>query len=144
MILILTVEKYALRNFIFQWISIKNKWSMYWTNVQEIVTTDPKYNPLEALIYGDIKYFTGDREKNTAPSLKVKYGSISIVEKNTAPSSKAKNTAPSCNVKNTVPSSEVKNWKNTAPSSKAKSTALSCKVKHTGPSSKVRNMDPSP
>ena len=49
-----------------------SKWAITlnydWTNVQEIVTTDPKYNPLEALIYGDIKYFTGDREKNSAPS----------------------------------------------------------------------------
>jgi hypothetical protein len=49
-----------------------SKWAITlnydWTNVQEIVTTDPKYNPLEALVYGDIKYFTGDREKNSAPS----------------------------------------------------------------------------
>ena len=49
-----------------------SKWAITlnydWTNVQEIVTTDPKYNPLEALIYGDIKYFTGDRDENIAPS----------------------------------------------------------------------------
>ena len=29
---------------------------------------DPYYNPLEALIYGDIKYFTGNRKNTNAPS----------------------------------------------------------------------------
>ena len=29
---------------------------------------DPYYNPLEALIYGDIKYFTGNRKNTDAPS----------------------------------------------------------------------------
>ena len=39
-----------------------------WTNVQEIVTLDPNYNPLVALIYGDIEYFKGNRDKNSPPS----------------------------------------------------------------------------
>ena len=38
-----------------------------WTNVQEIITIDPKYNPLEAFIYGDLKYFKGQRNDNNPP-----------------------------------------------------------------------------
>ena len=49
-----------------------SKWAITlnydWTNVQEIVTLDPNYNPLEALIYGDIEYFKGNRDKNSPPS----------------------------------------------------------------------------
>lgn len=30
-------------------------------------TTDPFYNPLEALVYGDFKYFTGERKKTPTP-----------------------------------------------------------------------------
>ena len=49
-----------------------SKWAITlnydWTNVQEIVTLDPNYNPLEALIYGDIEYFKGNRDKNRPPS----------------------------------------------------------------------------
>ena len=49
-----------------------SKWALTlnydWTNVQEIVTVDPKYNPLEALVYGDIKYFTGERNRKVSPS----------------------------------------------------------------------------
>ena len=32
------------------------------------VPIDPYYNPLEALIYGDLKYFTGDRDNIDPPS----------------------------------------------------------------------------
>ena len=38
------------------------------TNVQDVPETDPKYNPLEALIYGDIDFFTGKRNKNDPPA----------------------------------------------------------------------------
>ena len=37
------------------------------TNVQDVPLNDPKYNPLEALIYGDIDYFTGKRDKDNPP-----------------------------------------------------------------------------
>jgi len=30
-------------------------------------TVDPYYNPLEALIFGDLKYFTGKRNKVDPP-----------------------------------------------------------------------------
>jgi hypothetical protein len=49
-----------------------SKWALTlnydWTNVQEIVTSDPNYNPLEALIYGDSKYFLGERDIGNPPS----------------------------------------------------------------------------
>ena len=49
-----------------------SKWAVTlnydWTNVQDIVTFDPKYNPLEAFVYGDGKYFRGDRDKRNPPS----------------------------------------------------------------------------
>ena len=38
------------------------------TNVQDVPLNDPKYNPLEALIYGDIDYFTGKRDKDSPPA----------------------------------------------------------------------------
>jgi hypothetical protein len=48
-----------------------SKWAVTlnydWTNVQDIVTVDPNYNPLEALIYGDSKYFKGERDKSNPP-----------------------------------------------------------------------------
>jgi hypothetical protein len=48
-----------------------SKWALTlnydWTNVQEIITIDPKYNPLEAFIYGDVKYFKGQRNDNNPP-----------------------------------------------------------------------------
>ncbi|MCH2650832.1 MAG: DUF6029 family protein, partial [Candidatus Marinimicrobia bacterium] len=48
-------------------ISKAPKWSftisLDWTNATEARgPIDPYYNPLEALIYGDLKYFTGDRD----------------------------------------------------------------------------------
>ena len=49
-----------------------SKWALTlnydWTNVQEIVTIDPNYNPLEALLYGDGKYFSGKRGRYDPPS----------------------------------------------------------------------------
>ena len=49
-----------------------SKWALTlnydWTNVQEIVTIDPNYNPLEALLYGDGKYFSGKRGRYNPPS----------------------------------------------------------------------------
>ena len=49
-----------------------SKWALTlnydWTNIQEIITIDPKYNPLEALIYGDVKYFKGERDEDRPPS----------------------------------------------------------------------------
>ena len=49
-----------------------SKWALTlnydWTNVQEIVTVDPNYNPLEALLYGDSKYFSGKRDRFSPPS----------------------------------------------------------------------------
>lgn len=48
-----------------------------WTNVQEIITIDPKYNPLEAFIYGDVKYFKGQRnDSNPPPFTKNKWVSL--------------------------------------------------------------------
>ena len=38
------------------------------TEIPDVPETDPKYNPLEALIYGDIDYFTGKRNKNDPPA----------------------------------------------------------------------------
>ncbi len=49
-----------------------SKWALTlnydWTNVQEIVTIDPNYNPLEAFLYGDIEYFRGKRNRYKPPS----------------------------------------------------------------------------
>ena len=39
-----------------------------YTNTQDVIAQDPYYNPLEALVYGDIKYFTGEREPLKPPS----------------------------------------------------------------------------
>ena len=48
-----------------------SKWAVTlnydWTNIQEILTSDPNYNPLEALIYGDGKYFSGKRDRSSPP-----------------------------------------------------------------------------
>ena len=48
-----------------------SKWAVTlnydWTNIQEIFTSDPNYNPLEALIYGDGKYFSGKRDRSNPP-----------------------------------------------------------------------------
>jgi hypothetical protein len=54
-------------------ISKAPKWSFTithdWTNAYDASTpVDPYYNPLEALIYGDLKYFTGDRDNIDPPS----------------------------------------------------------------------------
>jgi len=53
-------------------VSKASKWSFSltqdWTNAYEVQNVDPYYNPLEALIYGDLKYFTGDRDKVKPPS----------------------------------------------------------------------------
>ena len=54
-------------------ISKAPKWSFTithdWTNSYDASTPiDPYYNPLEALIYGDLKYFTGDRDNIDPPS----------------------------------------------------------------------------
>ena len=53
-------------------ISRASKWSFTLahdaTNAYEAgQLKDPYYNPLEALVYGDLKYFTGDRSNLTAP-----------------------------------------------------------------------------
>ena len=49
-----------------------SRWAMTlncdWTDVQEIITKDPHYNPLEALVYGDMKYFSGDRDISDPPA----------------------------------------------------------------------------
>ena len=49
-----------------------SKWALTlnydWTNVQEIVTMDPNYNPLEAFLFGDAKYFSGKRNRFDPPS----------------------------------------------------------------------------
>ena len=49
-----------------------SRWAMTlncdWTDVQEIITNDPHYNPLEALVYGDMKYFSGDRDISDPPA----------------------------------------------------------------------------
>lgn len=48
------------------------KWSLTltqdWTDAYELQTYDPYYNPLEAFFYGDLKYFTGNRDKTNPPS----------------------------------------------------------------------------
>jgi hypothetical protein len=48
------------------------KWSFTltqdWTTAYEVQTKDPYYNPLEAFVYGDLKYFTGKRIKTKPPS----------------------------------------------------------------------------
>ena len=48
------------------------KWSLTmtldWTDAYEIQSYDPYYNPLEAFIYGDLKYFRGKRDKVSPPS----------------------------------------------------------------------------
>ena len=54
-------------------ISKAPKWSFTithdWTNAYDASTPiDPYYNPLEALIYGDLKYFTGERDNIDPPS----------------------------------------------------------------------------
>ena len=41
--------------------------SLEYTNMQDVIALDPYYNPLEALVYGDIKYFTGEREPHKPP-----------------------------------------------------------------------------
>ena len=38
-----------------------------WTNIQEVITKDPNYTPLEAILYGDMAYFKGERE-NALPN----------------------------------------------------------------------------
>ena len=53
-------------------ISYAPKWSLTlthdWTNAYDsAVPEDPYYNPLEALIYGDINYFLGKRDKIDPP-----------------------------------------------------------------------------
>ena len=53
-------------------LSKASKWSFTitqeWTNSYESAQNiDPYYNPLEALIYGDIKYFTGNRNTIEPP-----------------------------------------------------------------------------
>jgi len=53
-------------------ISKASKWSFTitqdWTSAYEVQSKDPYYNPLEALLYGDIKYFLGKRNKISPPS----------------------------------------------------------------------------
>lgn len=53
-------------------ISKASKWSFTisqdWTNAYEAQSYDPYYNPLEALIFGDLKYFTGKRDNVNPPS----------------------------------------------------------------------------
>ena len=54
-------------------LSKASKWSFTithdWTNAYEASTPiDPYYNPLEALIYGDLKYFTGERDNVDPPA----------------------------------------------------------------------------
>ena len=48
------------------------KWSFTltqdWTTAYEVQTEDPYYNPLEAFLFGDLKYFTGKRNKTKPPS----------------------------------------------------------------------------
>ena len=49
-----------------------SKWSLTINHDQSSAfdgpkTIDPYYNPLEALIFGDIKYFTGDRDRSAPP-----------------------------------------------------------------------------
>ena len=49
-----------------------SKWSITFTHDQTNAfsgptTIDPFYNPLEAFIYGDLKYFTGKRNKIDPP-----------------------------------------------------------------------------
>jgi len=39
-----------------------------WTNVQEVIELDPQYTPLEALLFGDLKYFKGERDRLNPPS----------------------------------------------------------------------------
>lgn len=52
-------------------VSKSQKWSLTltkdWTDAYEIQSYDPYYNPLEALFFGDLKYFTGDRDKVSPP-----------------------------------------------------------------------------
>jgi len=54
-------------------ISKASKWSLAITHDQSNAfdgpkTIDPYYSPLEALIFGDLKYFTGEREKTPTPT----------------------------------------------------------------------------
>ena len=48
------------------------KWSFTltqdWTTAYEVQTEDPYYNPLEAFLFGDLKYFLGKRNKTNPPS----------------------------------------------------------------------------
>tara|TARA_B100000029_G_scaffold455712_1_gene483172 strand:+ start:2398 stop:4374 length:1977 start_codon:yes stop_codon:yes gene_type:complete len=39
-----------------------------WTNVQEVIELDPQYTPLEAFLFGDLKYFKGQRDRFKPPS----------------------------------------------------------------------------
>ena len=53
-------------------VSKASKWSLTLVHDQSSAfdgpkTVDPYYNPLEALIYGDIKYFTGERKRTSTP-----------------------------------------------------------------------------
>ena len=45
--------------------TITHDWTNSWETSKPI---DPYYNPLEALIYGDIKYFKNERDKTKPPS----------------------------------------------------------------------------
>ena len=53
-------------------ISKAPKWSFTitqdWTNAYEVQSTDPYYNPLEAFVFGDLKYFAGKRNNVKPPS----------------------------------------------------------------------------
>jgi len=53
-------------------LSKAQKWSVTitqdWTDAYEVQSSDPYYNPLEAIVYGDLKYFTGKRNNVSPPS----------------------------------------------------------------------------
>ena len=53
-------------------ISKASQWALTinydWTNVQEVIELDPQYTPLEALLFGDLKYFKGERDRLNPPS----------------------------------------------------------------------------
>ena len=52
-------------------ISKASQWALTinydWTNVQEVIELDPQYTPLEALLFGDLKYFKGERDNIDPP-----------------------------------------------------------------------------
>ena len=64
-------------------ISKASKWSLTltqdWTNAyDEFIPEDPYFNPLEAIIYGDIGYFLGKRNNVNPPSWAVSYTHLTL------------------------------------------------------------------